>query len=489
MQGDITYENLFSERRLYLFFSFVLLICIFAGLWLDAYYLVLFPFALAIGFLGLIDISKLYFLLVFLLPITIEIYLPNGLGIDLPGEPILIALTALSPFLLILKWNRKFILVFTHPITLLLFFHIFWILIAAILSKDIFISIKFFLAKLWYVIPFYFLTIYILRDKINYKIFFWSLLIPLTLSILYVMVRHAATGFSFSEINSSVSPIYRNHVNYGLLMVVFLPYVWAFSQWYKEGSLLRILLYGIGGLMLIAIYFTYTRAAQLSVFLGIGIYVVIKYRWAIHAFLMSIVVALFLVIFLISGDRYLEFAPQYEKAITHENFDNLLEATVKMEDISTVERVNRWIAGYHMVKEEPFKGFGPNNFFFNYKSYMVRSFTTYVSDNPDNSGIHNYYLMTLVEQGFPGLIIFIGLLFVVVLTGSRIYHQITDLDYQRLVMAAIISIILIAIVILINDLLEAIKVGGMFFIGLGILVREDIRQRRKSSAFSVHIQE
>ena len=97
------------------------------------------------------------------------------------------------------------------------------------------------------------------------------------------------------------------------------------------------------------------------------------------------------------------------------------------------------------------------------------------------SGIHNYFLMTLVEQGFIGLLCFIFLLFTSFLYGEKIYHQIKDPNLKRLVMAAVISLIVITAVILINDLLEALKIGSIFFISLAILVREGVRLQEEDN--------
>lgn len=478
MLTSFQYQSLFKPENLFFGLAIVFLVSIFLGLYFDAYYLALLPFGVAIALLSLVDISKLYFLLILVIPITIEIYLPNGLGIDLPGEIILIALTGLSPFIFLLNFNKKSLDYLTHPITIALLFHIGWIAIAAIFAEDITIGIKFFLAKLWYVVPFFFISLLVFKTKKEYRYFFWTLMIPLALTIVYVLTKHAMLNFSFSEVNSAVSPIYRNHVNYGLLMVGFIPYVWAFTHWYEKGSLEKLLLYGLLGMMLVAIYFTYTRAAQMAVIIGIGCYFVIRFRLVLISLIGGILVVLFLAFYFVSNGKYLEFAPQYEKTITHENYDNLIEATVKLEDISTMERVNRWIAGGHMIDERPWTGFGPGNFYFNYKDYMVSSFVTYVSDNPDKSGIHNYYLMTLVEQGIFGLLFFLALLFTVLLVGTNLYHKIEDREYRALVMAALISIILIAITVLINDLIEALKIGGLFFIAIAIITRESVRNKR-----------
>lgn len=482
MDALLTYEKILTPSNIFWFLVVSLIGCGIGGLLLDTTYLVLLPFALLVGLFGVLDVRNLYYLLVLVIPITIEFYLPNGLGIDIPGEPLLIILTAISPFVFFTNIQKKDLPYYIHPITVALLFHVGWILIAALLGANIIVGIKFFLAKIWYVIPFFGFTIFVFRNKLSYRTFFWCLMIPLILSVLFVLGKHAMDGFTFTGINSAVSPIYRNHVNYGLLMVGFLPYVWAFYTSYRgrQFSLERLILLIIGAILLIAIYFTYTRAAQLSVFIGIACYFIIRWRLIVPVLLAGMIGVVFLAYFFVNESKYLDFAPQFEKTITHENYDNLIEATVKLEDISTMERVNRWVAGGHMVKERPLTGFGPGNFYFNYKDYMVSSFVTYVSDNPDKSGIHNYFLMILVEQGLIGLLVFVILIVIALVYGGDLYHKITDPFYKNIVMAALISLILIIVTILINDLLEALKIGALFFIALAILVKEGVRVRHLS---------
>ena len=341
-------ETLFS-RRIFAVLSLILMGSLFSGIYFEQSALFLLPFAVLMVLVALIDFTKLYFLLIFVIPITIEFYLPNGLGIDLPAEILLMGLTVLSPFIFLINWKKEDLKLFQNPIIIALIFHLLWILISGFLGKDIVIGLKFFIAKIWYVIPFLFLSFYVFRSKQNYKLFFWVLAIPLSLSIIYVLVKHSTYGFSFSDVNSAVSPIYRNHVNYGLLMAIFLPFCWAFYGWYEKNSLERLIIMGMIVLILIGIYFTYTRAAQLAVIIGIASYFVVKFRFVIISLISAAIVVLLLGIFLINNDKYLDYAPQYEKTITHESFDNLLEATVKMEDISTMERLYRWVAAGHSI--------------------------------------------------------------------------------------------------------------------------------------------
>jgi O-antigen ligase len=140
-----------------------------------------------------------------------------------------------------------------------------------------------------------------------------------------------------------------------------------------------------------------------------------------------------------------------------------------MEDISTMERLYRWVAGFEMVGERPVFGFGPNNFYINYEQYALSAFQTYVSDNPDQSGVHNYYLMTAVDQGLPGLFIFLALLFVTLILGEKAFHSSVHQEDRQIIMTALVSLIIIMSLNLINDMMETDKVGSFFFIAIAIV--------------------
>ena len=412
------------------------------------------------------------------MPFSVEFELPGGLGTDLPSEPIMWILLLITPLILIRNINELDKKLLTHPISLLITGHLFWIAFTCLFSTNQVFSLKFFLAKTWYVIPFYFLPLLILDSEKNYRKLFFFLSIGLFISVSYVMLRHAGSGFSFESINKAVRPIFRNHVNYGVMLISFLPFLVYLTKTKFKSGLIK---YGLLIYLLLAIYLTYTRAAQLSVVLAAVIYFVIQFRLAKYAIILSIVSLVGLGSYLSIGNNYLDFAPEYTKAIEHKKFDNLVEATYKMEDISTVERFYRWIAGFNMVKEKPILGFGPSTFYSNYKSYTITSYKTYVSDNPEKSGIHNYYLMTMVEQGIIGFIILMSLIFAVIFYGEVIYHRNNDKKIKALIMASIVCFTLICIVQLINDLLEADKIGPFFFMAAAIITSFHIKFDKKLS--------
>ena len=108
-------------------------------------------------------------------------------------------------------------------------------------------------------------------------------------------------------------------------------------------------------------------------------------------------------------------------------------------------------------------GFGPGTFVSNYKNYSISRFQTYVSDNPEQSGIHNYFLMMWTDQGFIGFYCFLILCFVILLQGEKVYFKNTVPKEKYFIMATLLSTIIIMAMSLINDLLETDKVAHFSF--------------------------
>ncbi len=430
-------------------------------------------------YLAIVDFRKIFYLLLASIPLSTELELPGGFGTDFPAELLLIGLMLIY-FLYLLKngWQLGSHF-FKHPITLLLLLHIAWIGLSALHAGEKIFALKFLLAKIWYVATCYFMAGLLLKTENDIKSFFKWVFIPLLFTVIIVMIRHALVDFSFEGINSVLNPFYRNHVNYAAILVVFFPFIWYAPNWVKKYSTKWWVLIGSIFFFLIAIYFTYTRAAYVSLLIAVGTYFIIKLRLMKVMLASALIIAILGLNFVVNNNKYLDFSPDFNKAIAHKKFDNLLDATAKGEDISTMERVYRWVAGGYMVKEKPWFGFGPGNFYTYYPQYTVSSFTTYVSDNPEKSGIHCYYLMLAVEQGLIGLIIFLFLCCTILLKGEQLYHRVTSASKRRLVLMPLLSLVIIFSLLLINDLVETDKVGTFFFIGMAMLVNLDDRATPK----------
>lgn len=460
-----------NSKKWFWYFVLLIVLSIGASIYLESYLIMLLPFSV-IGF-GLLadDYRSLYLLLIALIPYSVEFYFEGpGLGTDLPSEPLMILLSGFVVFTwLKLKLQLPRYYAF-HPIIILLVVHILWILITSVNSTFPILSVKYFVAKMWYILPFLILPLLSYEKDGNivqgYRVLYKFLFI----SICIVLVRHAMAGFTFESSYDVVRPFYRNHVAYASISVICLPFVWAFTktrQLHNKTTTFHWLIFLI---FIVAIYFSFTRAAILSMVIALLAYYLIKFKLIKISISIASIIAVLGIFYLAWNNNYLDFAPNYERTITHKEFDNLVEATYKLEDISTMERVYRWIAGIEMIKDKFWMGFGPSTFYNNYQAYSISRFQTYVSFNPEKSGIHNYYLMTWVEQGLIGFVIFIILCMMLLIEGEKVYHLTQDQESKYYIMAATLGLLIIMAMCLINDLIETDKVGPFFFLNMAILL-------------------
>ncbi|HFA50039.1 MAG TPA: O-antigen ligase domain-containing protein [Bacteroidetes bacterium] len=459
-------------------FSAITVGCLLVGIAGGWYFLAAVPAALLLGYVAVVDFKKVFYLLFALLPFTVEVWLPNGTVMDVPTEPMQVLMMGIY-FLYVLRRGREMGSGFIkHPVTLLLLLHLSWLFLTVITSETFIISFKFFLAKIWYVTTFFFVAGTLMKTERDVRTLVWCVMLPLCATILFVLSKHAASGFSFAEVNFAMSPFYRNKVAYACTLTVFLPFAWYARKWYPKWSWKWTVIVAATLLILVGVQFSYTRAAYITLVMAIGAYWVVKWRLMKLALGGAAVLMLLFILNLLHNNNYLDDKPVYEKTITYDKFDDLLDATTKGKDVSTMERVYRWVAGGRMMADKPFFGFGPGTFTKYYKSYTLFGFTTYVSDNEELSGIHCYYLMTGVEQGFVGALLFIALVFFVLLKGEQVYHQTTSPGRRRIVMMAILTSVIIDGLLLMNDLVETDKIGSFFFLCMALIVNADLENRK-----------
>ena len=476
-----TFSTLFpTAQRPFLAYGLLVLLSVLAAvLWYQPLFLAL-PVLPLLVLQTLIGYKKIFYLLIACIPISVEVNFSASLGTDIPFEPLVIGLMLAYIANLLTNFRGKWSLqVVGHPLILLLLLHFGWSLAATIGSESQVLSIKWMLAKFWYIITFVFVAIECLRETRDYKWLYWSLVPLLVATVLYTLVRQALNGFAFDAVNDALHPFYRNHVNYAATLAIALPFLWYGRQWFSRRIAAQAVWLAIVVIVFLGVQFAYTRAAYVSLLLAVAAYWVVRWRLMRLALLSVSIVATIGVGWLIYDNNFLKIAPQYEKTVTQDNFNDLVTATAQGKDISTMERVNRWVAGGRMVAIHPGMGFGPSTFYTFYKKYLLARFRTYVSVNDEKSTVHCYFLLMLIEQGIPGFLLFIALVFGILLHGERIYHQTTDPTRRRIVLAALLSEVVIIGFLLINDMLETDKVGSFFFLNIAILVNMDMLTRRK----------
>jgi len=187
---------------------------------------------------------------------------------------------------------------------------------------------------------------------------------------------------------------------------------------------------------------------------------------------------------LLMDHHYLRFAPDHDHTVFHTDFSEHMAATIALKDVSNAERIYRWVAGIRMVAERPVTGFGPNSFYPQYRPYTLEIFKTWVSNNPEHSSVHNYFLLTLLEQGIPGLILF-GLLYLAMLfKAQRLYHSLQNRFYRTIAMTVALMLVMIGVINAMSDLIETDKIGSLFWLCLGTLFVLETQWRQEKQTLA-----
>jgi O-antigen ligase len=464
--SQVTYKT----NSLFTIFAGIFLLTLLLAVLSEEYLLLAIPFGLLFFYWAWHNPYSVFLLLIVSLPWSIEFNFTLSLGTDLPDEPLMLLVAGLTVAALV--YNRNLIAAkhLKHPLLLLTGLHLAWIIVAVIFSGDSLLSLKYLLAKCWYVLAFVLAPVIFLTNKITIRKTVIAFFVSMLSFVVLAVFRHLQYGFTFAAINDALTPFFRNHVNYSAMLVCFVPVAIAT---YRLTEKYRKLLLIAACFILLALFLSFSRGAWLALITGLSAYWLIKRKLLVTAYVLSIVIVITSLFWIKSDDRYLNFAHDYTTTIFHKDFNEHLIATYKLKDVSTAERFYRWVAGVRMTEDHLLTGYGPNSFYNNYKPYAVPAFKTWVSDNNDRSTVHNYFLLLVIEQGLPGLIIFLILAGALLFYAQHLYHTLKDNFYKQMVMACGCMVVMLLTVNFLSDLIETDKVGNLFFLCLGLLIVAD----------------
>ncbi|MBS1654127.1 MAG: O-antigen ligase family protein [Bacteroidetes bacterium] len=469
------------HKYLFSLFAAVFLFFMLTAVYTQQYYYVLLPFLFLWIYFAWEHPKQLFLLLMIAIPWSVEYNFSSSLGTDFPDEPLMLSVAGIVWAAVLYKPGVIKASVYKHPLFLLLLLHISWIIISVIFSVNAWVSVKFLLAKSWYIAAFVIAPLVFIQTKEELLKAARYFCISALIVMLVILLRHAQYGFSFAGINEAAAPFFRNHVNYSSMLVGLVPLSIAAGQLVKDRKrkkLLTVVLF----ITLIALFLSYARGAWLALLFGIIAYWLMQKKLLVIAFTGVITLSILLVLWMKSDDHYLHLANDYKATIFHTDFREHLVATYELKDVSTAERFNRWVAGVRMIPDKWQTGFGPNTFAHAYRPYMLPAFKTWVSDNTDNSTVHNYFLLTLIEQGLPGFLIFVLLVAAMLWQVQKIYHRSADTFYKIIAAAIGSMLVMILTVNFLSDLIETDKVGSLFFLCLSALIWIDVKQREEKLA-------
>ena len=464
------------KTRQFIALSVIFLLSLLVAVFSENYYLALIPFAAILLYAGWNNPRFIFLILLFSLPFSFEYNFSPALGTDIPDEGLML-LTSLVVVALLVHNRQSYTKeLLEHPLIILLLLHLIWIITTALVSTDHLVSFKYVLSKGWYVCAFVIAPLLIWNKEKDIVDASKVLMSGIVIVVIIIMIKHYFLDLSFANVNDAVSPFFRNHVNYSSMLVCLLPVAFAIfkggRKWLRPFFALLIIF------LVAALFFSYARGAWLALISGAVAMLLIHQRKVITAYIFCIVIVVGLLQWLKTDDRYLRFSHHFNTTIFHEDFREHLVATYKLKDVSTAERFYRWIAGVRMVKDNALTGVGPNTFNQQYKPYAIPAYKTWISDNEERSTIHNYFLLLLVEQGIPGLIIFLLLIGVMLYYAQLLYHRSKHKLAGTIALTTGVMIVMIATVNFLSDLVETDKVGSLFFLCIATLVAIDVYTKR-----------
>lgn len=389
-------------------------------------------------------------------PFSLNVKLKEfGIAVSLPGEPLMAGILILFVLKLLydIKIEKKILF---HPITIALMANLSWITITTITSTMPWVSIKFLLARLWFVICFYYFGILLFKNKKNIQRYMWAYILPFTIIIFYTLIMHSQYGFTVETANWIMSPFYNDHTIYGAILAMFLPILgyfiynseYTFAQ--KGISFVFLLIF------VLALVLSFTRAAWISLAIALSIGAIMYFR--INFKLLSLVGIIGLGLFFVTKDRILMKLEKNRQDSSSNLTEHVQSISNISSDASNLERINRWSAALRMFEKRPSMGFGPGTYAFKYAPFQFSYEKTIISTNAGNKGnAHSEYIGPLAESGVLGLLTFASIVIAIFYSGITLYYKMEKSSMRALLLAIMLGLVTYFVHGFLNNFLDTDK--------------------------------
>lgn len=446
----------------------------------NQYYAFAIPFGLFFLLLYFFALDKLIWLIVFLTPLAITIRDADfGLGVSLPTEPLMAGVLLLFILKLFFDWNfdKRFL---KHPVTLAIGFSLVWMLFTTFTSELPIVSLKFMVSRLWFVIPFYFIFSKLIKGNSDIKRFSWLYIIPLIIVIFYTTAHHAMWGFERKAGHWVMSPFYNDHTAYGMILAFYLPIATSLLFVKENSKSVRIYVLATIGILVFALFISYSRAAWLSLIGGITVFVLIYFKIKLRYILLSFI-ALIALLFTFQN-QILDRLSKNDQDSSANFMEHVSSASNIATDASNLERINRWACAVRLFEERPIVGWGPGTYQFVYAPMQRAKEKTIIStDFGDGGNAHSEYLGPLAEMGVLGMLSFLILAITILTTGIRVYKRETNPSTKHMVMGILVAFVTYFLHGFLNNFLDSDKASVPFWGFAAILVLLDINQQKQKA--------
>ena len=469
-------RNFFNQNRYY---CFVVLSCLafiaLCGLFISKEIL-WFPY-LVFGFIAVyvlvFHLEKFFYLMAFIVPFSMELRYINqsvSFGFSIPSELMLAGMTVLFLLHILLKNNYP-LAITKHKISLAILFYLFWIFLTSIASTLTDVSFKFFAAKLWFIVPVYFMFAQYLKKNINSAVtFFLCYAVGLGIVICITTYRHLGASDLRNVAYWIMSPYYNDHTAYGAILAFFVPVLAIISAIKSLPKWVRLLSLALLFPVCVGLYLSFSRAAWLSVIVALALYIILLMKVRI-----KVVLIIFAAISLFAFSFQTEIMSRLSKNTQDSSAGNFAEHVQSITNISSdasnIERLNRWSAAMKMFNEKPVFGWGPGTYQFNYASYQNPAYRTFITTNAGTGGnAHSEYIGPLCETGFVGFLSVFALILVVLTTGIKTYRTSTNQILRYLSLMCVLALTTYYFHGILNNFLDTEKLAVPVFGAMAVIM-------------------
>jgi len=389
-------------------------------------------------------------------PFSIEVLLPGGAAMQMPSEP-MIALALLAWVfrgILGARWRIP-----SSPIHVPLATLALVAMASALAGSFPIVGIKAWITAAGYCafVYTYFLSAPCSRERSAR----WIRLIVLSGAFwgMYGAIRGVLLGTSVRAAYGLGRPFFLEHGTYSAFLAMILPLSILLTMERRGrarlGYAFTTACIGIGVLL------SFTRAAWLSIAIVVPVMLVL---WRGKGRFRNLILpagAILTIVWLLAGNGIVNRITHHAVSVTDP------------ENVSNLERVNRWIAAIEMTKERPVLGVGYGAYAASYPRYRRKLIVTELAYR--HMGAHSEPLRVLSEMGCIGLLAAIWLLVTAAAAGIRAVRM-GDPSRRLLAFGVLAGLATYVIHGFFNTYLAIDKIAVPFWSGLGTLAALDPRR-------------
>jgi putative inorganic carbon (HCO3(-)) transporter len=436
------------------------------------FYILFLPLVLLTFYFVIFDAEKVMYFLAFAVPLSIPVKnIGGGLELSVPTEPLIILL--FIGFIFKLFTGSGFSkAIIKNTLTIIVLADLLWLLITVLTSTMPIISLKYFLARTWFVVVFYLALSHLFKKFKAIHIFIWAFSIATTILVIYTLINHAEGSFTRYYAYTAMRPFLPDHGMYAAAISFCIPPLFIYVIYghvFKLSIATRAFALALFTIILTGVILSFTRASWLSVAGAFGLYIVmllgIKFRTIIITALIGLGGFL-----LLQQDVLNELSRN-----KNESADNIEEHLNSFSNVSTdpsnLERLNRWNCAFRMFSEKPIFGWGPGTYTFQYAPFQMSSQLTIISTNAGDLGnVHSEYLRPLCESGFLGALGWILIVLFSVNKGFYLYHNGNNLKVRYMALGTMLGLVTYFAHAVLNNYIEFDKIAAPTLGFMAILV-------------------